>query len=146
LVPKETADRLYGNYTYTSAGPSLKILVPIMAGDAELRYMTGHDAKVLARTPVKIIAAKVTLSAAAEAVAESAITIEWTGPNNGGDYITVVAKSARDGQYGSYTDTKRGSPLAVTAPKETGDAELRYMSGQGAKVLGRYPIKIIGKQ
>ena len=143
LVPKETKDGQYGNYTNTSAGPSLKILAPIMEGEAELRYMTGQGAKVLARSSVKIVAAKITLSADAEAKSGAPITITWTGPNNPGDYITVVPKTAKDGFYGQYANTTK-SPLIVGAPKEPGDAEIRYMSGQGAKVLARRPIKIVG--
>ncbi len=143
VVSKETADGQYGNYTVTSTGSPLKLLVPIMAGGAELRYMTGQGGRVLARRPIKIAAAKVTLSAPAEAAAGGAVSITWTGPNNPGDYITVVAKSTPDGQYGAYTATSSGSPLTVTAPKEAGDGEIRYMTGQGGKVLARIGIKIV---
>ena len=70
------------------------------------------------------------------------MSITWTGPNNSGDYITVVAKGTPDGQYGAYTVTSEGSPLKVKAPKEAGDGEIRYMSGQGGKVLARVGIRI----
>jgi Ca-activated chloride channel family protein len=54
----------------------------------------------------------------------------------------VVAKGTPDGQYGAYTVTSEGSPLKVKAPKEAGDGEIRYMSGQGGKVLARVAIRI----
>ena len=54
-----------------------------------------------------------------------------------------VVKATPDGQYGEYTVTSSGSPLSVNAPKEAGDAEVRYMSGQGGKVLARIPIRIV---
>lgn len=143
VAARETPDGQYGNYTYTTQGSPLKITVPITPGDAELRYMTGQGAKVLTRRPIKIVAAEVSVSAPAEAAAGSVVTVNWSGPNYQGDYITLVAKGTPDGQYANYIYTTQGSPLKVTAPKEAGDAELRYMSGQGAKVLARRPIKII---
>jgi hypothetical protein len=140
---RETPDGQYGNYTDIAGGSPLKLLIPIMVGDAELRYMTGQDGRVLGRRPIKIVAAEVTLSAPTESAAGSPVSIKWTGPNNPGDYITVVAKGTPDGQYGKYTLTASGSPLSVTLPKETGDGEVRYMAGQGNKVLARIPIKVI---
>lgn len=143
VVPADMADGRYGNYTNTSAGSPLQLLVPIMEGDAELRYMTGQAGKVLARRPMRIVAAEVTLSAAAQCVAGSDVAVTWTGPNNPGDYITLVLKSTPDGQYAGYQNTSAGSPLTVKAPKEAGEAELRYMTGQGGKVLARIPITVV---
>ena len=143
VVPIDKPDGQFGNYTNTSAGSPLKVLMPIMEGDAELRYMTGQGAKVLARREIRIVAAKVTLSAPAQAAAGSDVTITWTGPNNSGDYITIVAKNTADGGFGSYQTTTAGSPLKVKAPKEAGEAEVRYMTGQGGKVLSRVPIVIV---
>jgi len=143
LVPKETPDGQYGNYAATSNGSPLPVIMPIMSGEAELRYMTGQGGRVLGRRPIRMVAAEVSLSAAAEAAAGSTVTVTWAGPNNPGDYITVVARGTEDGQYGDYTNTNNGSPLALTAPKDPGDAELRYMTGQGGKVLARRPIRIV---
>lgn len=143
VVPSATPDGQYGNYTVTSGGSPLTLLLPILTGDAELRYMTGQGNRVLGRRAITIVAAEITLSAPAEAAAGSDVTITWTGPDNPGDYITVVASAKPDGQYGGYTATNEGSPLSVKAPNEAGDAEVRYMTGQGSKVLARRPIKIV---
>jgi hypothetical protein len=143
LVPQEMADGKYGNYANTSVGSPMKLLVPIMAGNAELRYMTGQGHKVLGRRPIKIVAAQITMSAPPECAAGTAVSVTWTGPNNPGDYITIVAKELPDGQFGDYANTASGSPLSVKAPKTPGDAEIRYMTGQGAKVLARIAIKVV---
>jgi Ca-activated chloride channel family protein len=142
VVAAGTADGQYGNYTTTAAGSPLKLLMPIMEGAAELRYMTGQGGRVLARRPIGIVAAKVTLDVPARCAPGTAVSIAWTGPNHPGDYITIVAKGTADGQYGAYTNTSVGSPLTVNAPKEAGDAEVRYMTGQGGKVLARAPITV----
>jgi hypothetical protein len=143
VVSSDTPDGRYANYSNTSQGSPLKLLTPIMAGDAELRYMTGQGNKVLGRRAIRIAAAVVTLSADKECSVGGTVTVTWTGPNHPGDYITVVKKATPDGQYAAYTNTTKGSPLTVPAPKEAGEAEVRYMTGQGNKVLARIPITIV---
>jgi Ca-activated chloride channel family protein len=143
LVPRETPETTYGNYATTATGSPLSLLVPIMAGDAELRYMTGQGNKVIGRRPIKVLAVEATLSAAAEAKAGSMIEITWSGPNYPSDYITVVPRETPDGEYRGYTNATAGSPLQVKAPDIPGGAEIRYMTGQGGKVIGRRAIRII---
>jgi len=142
LVPKSLPDGQYGNYTYTTKGSPLTLTAPIAEGDSELRYMTGQGAKVLQRFPIRVIAAKIELDAPATAAAGSKVSVTWSGPNNTGDYITLVPQSLADGQYASYANTDAGSPLTLVALKSAGLAEIRYMSGQGGKVLKRRNIVI----
>ena len=140
IAAKDRPDGQYGNYTYTKQGSPLNVLVPITTGDVELRYMTGQGNKVLARRPLAITAADVTLACPADAVAGSSLSVTWTGPNNPSDFIAIAAKGKPDGQYTNYTYAAKGSPLAVLVPIMTGDAEIRYMTGQGNKVLARRPF------
>jgi len=142
IVARDTRDGLYGNYTYTKGGSPLKILVPIAAGPSELRYMTGQGAKVLGRIPLQVMAAEISLSCPSKATTAAPVSIRWTGPNNPGDYITIVPKGTPDNRYLDYANTSQGSVLSIKAPKETGEAEVRYVSGQGAKVLARQSIGI----
>ncbi|HYE60414.1 MAG TPA: hypothetical protein VD997_00330 [Phycisphaerales bacterium] len=142
IVASGTPDGQYANYTETSKGSPLKLLTPIMKGAAELRYMTGQGRRVLSRRTIEITPAEVTLSAPERANAGAEVSITWTGPNNTGDYITIVTKGTPDGQYAAYTETKKGSPLTVKAPAKAGEAEVRYMTGQGNKVLARAPIVV----
>jgi len=142
IVPTSTPDGQYQNYTDTNKGSPLSITALITPGDAELRYMTGSGSRVLARRPIKIVAAAVSLEAPAKVAAGAVVEVRWTGPNNAGDYITIVPAKLPDGQYRRYADTARGSPANVEAPAEAGPAEIRYMSGQGARVLARRAIEI----
>jgi hypothetical protein len=146
VVPKGTPDGQYRNYTDTARGSPLELTAPIEPGEAELRYMTGSQARVLARRAIRVAAAKVELSAPERAVAGADVVIAWSGPKNAGDYLTIVPQTFPDGRYGNYAEVSKGSPLNVTAPMTTGPAEVRYMSGQGAKVLGRRPIVIAAAQ
>jgi Ca-activated chloride channel family protein len=142
LVPKGTKDGQYGNYTETRKGSPMQVRAPIMEGEAELRYMSGQGAKVLARRAIDIVPAKITLEASDEVTAGEKLEVTWTGPNHPGDYITLVPANLPEGQYRAYVDTRRGSPLRIEAPKEVGEAELRYVSGQGAKTLARRAVRV----
>jgi hypothetical protein len=143
VVARKAPDGHYGSYAETTKGATLELVAPMEAGDAEIRYMTGKQAKVLARRPISVIAPTLTLEAPDEVIAGSSVAIVWTGPNNTNDYITIVLKTAPDGQYGNYTNTAKGSPLKVTAPIRPGAGEIRYMSGSGAKVLARRAIAVV---
>src|SRR5690606_8948240 len=111
----------------------LEITALIDEGPAELRYQHARTGKVLARADILVVAAEVSLKGPESALAGAQVTIEWTGPDNQGDYITIVPKDLEDGKYAKYTYTRGGSPLKVVAPVEAGDAEIRYMTGQGRK-------------
>jgi Ca-activated chloride channel family protein len=143
IVPKDFPDGRYANYLETAKGPTLNLVALITPGPAELRYMTGTGARVLARRPIEVVAAKVSLEAPDQVTAGALVSITWTGPANRGDYITIVPATTPDGQYARYADASKGSPLNVESPIEPGANEIRYMSGQGAKVLARRPLQTV---
>jgi Ca-activated chloride channel family protein len=142
IVPVATPDGRYGNYADTAKGSPLTINAPIQPGTAEVRYMTGQGAKVLGRRAVEIVAAVVTLRADDEAAANSMLSIEWIGPGNAGDFVTVVPKASKDTTVLQTADTARGSPARVRTPREPGLCEIRYISGQGHLVLARRDVRI----
>ncbi|HEX2860354.1 MAG TPA: hypothetical protein VHN79_01890 [Lacunisphaera sp.] len=143
IVAAGTPDGRSGNYTFTGRGAALEVKAPPEAGPAELRYQTGQGNKVLTRRPILITTPKITLEAPAEIVEGGDVSIVWDGPSNRGDYITVVPKSFPDGRYGNNNDVSRGSPLRVQAPMGAGPGEIRYMTGQGARVLARRDITFL---
>ncbi|HWA27971.1 MAG TPA: hypothetical protein VG734_20130 [Lacunisphaera sp.] len=143
IVRKGAPEEASADYRETKTGPSVQLTAPIEPGEYEVRYATGHSHKVLGRAPVKVIAAAATLEAVSEAAIGATVSVAWSGPDNAGDYVTLVAKDAPEGQSGNYTFTKGGSPLTVVAPTTEGDGELRYMTGQGDKVIGRRAIRLV---
>jgi hypothetical protein len=146
IVPKEAQDGTFGNYTTTDKGSPLSVTAPTTTGEAEIRYMTGQGRKVLARRALRILAADASLSAPDQAVAGATIQVAWTGPNNAGDYVTVVLPGAAEGDYGDYKDTRIGSPLALLMPVLVGEVELRYVVGQGHKVLARRTLRLVAAE
>lgn len=143
IVPKSTEEGIYEKYVYTRDGSPANISATHTTGDAEIRYMNEDGNKVLARTAIMITAPVITLKAAAQAIAGAAVAVEWTGPNNKGDYITIVPKSTKDGTYEKYAYTGVSSPAAVDACETSGPAEIRYMNEDGNIVLARIPITVI---
>lgn len=140
IVKAEAAAYAYDNYTMTGYGNPARLPAPVDPGRYELRYVTGRSKTVLARAPLEVIAAAATLKAPASALIGSQIPVEWTGPDNKGDYITIVPAGTAEGRFNNYTYTDRGSPLEVKALVQDGPAELRYHTGQDSKVLARRPI------
>ncbi|MFT3829909.1 MAG: VWA domain-containing protein [Opitutaceae bacterium] len=143
IVRRTAPDGKYENYDAARAGTVAQVTAPIEPGEYEVRYVTGQGAKVLARRPIAIVAAAITLTAPEEAKAGGVVPIDWTGPGNSGDYLTIVPAAAADGKYANYDGARKGQPAHVTAPLEPGDGEIRYMTGQGAKVLARRSIRIV---
>jgi Ca-activated chloride channel homolog len=146
IVPKGTEDGKYEKWAYTTAGNPLEVIASFTPGDAEIRYMNETGNIVLARTAIKITAPVVTLKSAAQAIAGEPVAIEWTGPDNNGDFITIVPKGTEDGQYEGWAYTNTGSPTNVTATATPGEAEIRYMNEDGNRVLARAAISIIAAE
>lgn len=142
IVQKAEKDGKYAKWAYTRSGNPAKVEAPYETGEAEIRYMNEQGNIVLARKPIAIVKGGITLKAAGEAVSGSSVSIEWTGPDNKGDFITIVPKETKDGKYAKWAYTREGSPLEVTVPYETGDAEIRYMNETGNIVLARIPLVV----
>ena len=140
VVLKSAADNQHGAYKYTRDGAKLRMAAPIDAGEGEIRYIRGLDNRVLERRPLVIRAAQITLKPPASAAAGSRVKVEWTGPNNQGDLITIVTAEKGDSQHGAYKYTREGSPATIQVPDLPGACEVRYISGQGNKVLARVPM------
>ncbi|MGH7133210.1 MAG: hypothetical protein ACREJO_14860, partial [Phycisphaerales bacterium] len=143
IVRPDAPPTASGSYKETKHGKSVDLTAPMETGAYEVRYVTARSRKILGRMTVEVTPVAAALDAAAEVTLGAPFPVTWTGPKNTGDYITIVPKDAPDAQYGNYTDVNKGSPLTLTAPTLTGDAELRYVSGQGKMVLARRPIKVI---
>lgn len=142
IVSKGANGKEVVNYEYTVRGNPVKVAATMIVGPAEIRYIAGQGGKVLATRALTIEAAKVSLKAPASAPAGSKVAIEWDGPDNRGDRLTIVMKGTADDKIEKYGYTTWGNPLKVDAPQTAGEAEIRYISGQGGEVLARFPIQL----
>ena len=142
IVKAGTADKQYGAYEYTSKGSPFEMRAPDVAGEYEVRYLTAQTYATLATTKLTVTAVNASIKPPASAVAGSKFAVSWQGPNNERDYVTIVKKGTREGDYGNYEYTARGNPVKVLAPVEPGEYEVRYSTGAAYVTLARAPIAI----
>ena len=134
----------YNHYvnTESAGGKPVEIRVPEQPGNYEFRYVTAHEKRTLATAPIRVTAIQATVSAAPEVVAGAGVEVNWTGPAHTGDFITIVAKDAKDKEYKNYVYTKGAEPLIkVLSMDDPGEAEVRYLTA-GGQVVARQGIRI----
>ncbi|OLV16307.1 von Willebrand factor type A domain protein [Deinococcus marmoris] len=130
IVKKGALTGEYKGYFYTKNGNPGKLTVPLDPGEYEIRYSSEKASPnpTLATAPITLTPPTYGLSAPKSVGAGSEIEVKWTGPNNPGDYVTVVKKGALVGTYTTYFYTTAGNPGRLTVPLNAGEYELRYSS------------------
>ncbi len=135
----EPGENNYINYTYTRDGNPLGVEMPPEPGNYEIRYTLRQDNEVIARRPITVTAAEVSLTAPGSAVAGSTVAVDWVGPDYNLDFIAV----GKPGEgYDNYSYTRDGSPAQVEMPTEPGSYELRYTLRQDNTILMTRPIEV----
>jgi hypothetical protein len=89
-----------------------------------------------------VLANTATVSGPPSAAGGSEFAVAWTGPDNSGDYVTIVPAGASNREYLTYAYTRAGTPATLRAPLEPGNYELRYMTGGLRDVLASAPIAV----
>lgn len=142
LVPAGTREGQYREYVYASEGKSVSLTAPVEPGNYEIRYLTGRGNKTLGSAPIQITDSAASVQFASPARIGQTLSIQWTGPANPREFITVVKAGSRDGHYAGYTYVDKGNPLDLLLPEVPGDYEIRYMTADSDRVLARAPLKI----
>lgn len=142
IVPADAPVGTYLGYAYTSAGNPAQLTAPDTPGDFEVRYLTAQTYATLGTTRLKVAPVQGSVKGPAEAVAGSSVSVQWTGPDNPRDYVTIVPKGTREGESAEYAWTASGNPLRINAPMVPGEYEIRYGLGQSNATLARAVLKI----
>lgn len=135
-------DGEYNAYARTARGSPARLIVPDGLGKYEIRYVLDSSSRVLASAPLAIVPVSATLELLSTAVPGGKASVAWTGPNNQGDYVTIVPKGAAPGKYLDYVRTSRGSPVSLKMPAEKGEYELRYVIDSSNRVLASVPLSL----
>ena len=136
-------DSSYGPYAYPSAGNPLSLEAPEQPGNYELRYHAGASGNaVLATAPLVVTEVAATLEAASSVEVGGVLTVDWKGPNNPRDFISIDKLGSDDRTYGNYSYPQQGNPLAISAPDEAGDYVIRYHLGSSYRVVGSRPLRV----
>lgn len=142
IVAVGAKNRTYEAYQYTKSGKNLTLKAPEIAGEYELRYLTGQDYNTLASLAIKVMATSASIESPATVEVGRTIEVSWEGPGNDRDYVMIVPAGAKENSAGPYAYVRRGKQLRVNAPKEVGDYEVRYVTGAKRFTLASNPLKV----
>lgn len=128
IVKKGEQLGVYNKWFYTKDGNPGQLQTPSEPGEYELRYSSEKASPnpTLASAPITLTASTYGLQLPAKLGTADEIQVQWKGPNNPGDYVTVVEKGAQDGTYWHYFYTKNGNPGKLRLPTVAGEYEVRY--------------------
>jgi len=140
--PEGAPESEYGAYAYTSDGSPLVIRLPEEPGSYALRYHMGQSGAVIGSRPLRVLPNSATVSGPSTVVGATDFDVRWTGPDNLGDYLTIVQAGADPRDYLDYRYTREGASLTLKAPLDAGPHELRYMTGRSRQVLASVPITV----
>jgi von Willebrand factor type A domain len=142
IVPKASAEGSYGDYQYVSKPGEFKLRAPAEPGDYEVRVLGAQSPyPTLARRAVRFEGVAASLEAPERVEAGATFTVRWTGPAYDRDFVAIGDKQ---NPYIVYAYTRTGNPVALRAPDQAGDYELRYFLGSGEKVIAARRLVIGG--
>jgi Ca-activated chloride channel family protein len=130
------------DYAYTRAGSPAKITAPDALGEYEVRYVVGQSKRIMASRPISLTPVSATLSIENNPIPGGKIEVNWSGPNNKNDYITIVEVGSPEGKFTSYAYSRNGSPAVFKVPKELGAFEVRYVMGKSKRTLTSIAITL----
>jgi hypothetical protein len=134
--------RAYISYIYTNRGSPITLNAPDEPGEYELRYFLAADNEVVARKPITVRGVSASISVPAKVAAGSSFDVNWQGPNNPRDFITIVATGTPAKRYDYYAFTAKGNPLKLLAPDQAGEYEVRYLSAQSYATLASAKLTV----
>jgi len=144
IVKAGTREKTYDRYEYTAKGSPLTFTAPDAPGAYEIRYATGATYSTLARAPLTVGAIAGTVTGPAQVVAGESFKVSWKGPDNLRNFVTIVAKDAREGAYSAayFYTTPQNNPGNLVAPLAAGEYELRYSTAESYFTIARATIKV----
>lgn len=140
VVAPDAAENRYGDYEYARDGSPANLKMPVEPGEYELRYVLDGK-RVIGTRSITVEDADASVSGPATVTTEQRFNVDWAGPGNHNDWVTIVAPDAADNRYGDYGYTREGNPVELRAPKDPGTYELRYVL-DNKRVIARSSITV----
>ncbi len=123
-------------------GNPATLVAPPDPGTYEVRYILGNGTKILARTRIEVKPVKAEIQAPSSVNAASKFQVHWKGPVAGNDLITIARPDQDAVSYLGVANPGNGNPVTLFAPPDPGTYEVRYILGNGAKILARTSIGV----
>lgn len=143
IVPADAKEGTRGNYKRTGKSTQAHLTAPADTGLYELRYILNEGSKTLATTPIEVTEAEVSISAPSIIRAENEVAITWSSTIHPSDMINIVPAGADEGVRNIYLRAGSKTEGRLTAPKETGLYEIRYMLNEGKKTIASAPLEVV---
>ena len=142
IVPVGAKEGAYADYFTIGDSREGKLTAGADPGMYEIRYVLREGNRTVARRPIEVTDAQVTLQAPETALAGSEFEVSWAGTVARNDYILIVPLGADEGSDGNYFITRDKARNTLRAPADPGMYEIRYVLREGRKTLARQPIEI----
>ena len=147
LVPTSAPETEFGDSSPVKGVQGEATLpVPSEKVPLEVRFLMQDAAgslRVLSRSASFIPRVpEVTLKAPDLAEGGGTVQVQWTGPDQEGDHLTVVPQDAPEGTVGEYQYTRTGKMLPLQVPMEEGMYEIRYMNDRTSTTQGRRLLQV----
>ena len=142
IAAHDDPDEEYRSFSPTTGGNPAALIAPIAPGDYEIRYVRAADGAILARQPLVVAAAKVTLEVPRVVEAGTRFEVAWSGTAGEGDFITVALARSGPKKHLDWSYTDLGSPVTLAAPFEAGKYVVRYISGTSNNIVARQRIEV----
>ncbi len=130
------------SYAYTRNGNPATITAPDGLGTFEVRYVLDESDRTIASATVEVTAVEATLEVPETVGAGSEFEVNWTGPDNARDFVTIVEVGADEGAFLSYAYTRNGNPARITAPDGLGTYEVRYVLDSSNRTLASVTVEV----
>ncbi len=142
IVPAGAEEGSYLDFEYASEPGAYTLYAPDVAGEYEIRYITGGENVTLARQPLTLTEAVASVRAPAVVGPVEFFDVHWEGPDGESDYVTIVPVGTAEGDWGYALNTSGGNPLTLESPEEPGEYEVRYVTGGSGHTLATWPITV----
>lgn len=137
IVPPDSSEETWDLWAMVDQGSPLKLRCPDQPGNYQLRYVSAGG-KVLARTPIILKDVQATLECPTSVDAGNEISVNWTGPDNPGDYLLLERPGkGNTWVYVTGDPVTKGNPLTLTMPKIGGSYRLSYQLESGRVIAER---------
>lgn len=144
IVAPQTPEGQYQAYQYTRKG-AVEVPAPDQTGQFEIRLLApDRPYATLARRPIQIVMPKTSLSAPATVPIATEFKVDWSGPSQSNEFITLVPLATPERAYKDYKYARGdgSGSVTLTTPAQPGEYELRYMTGSKRVVIGRRALTV----
>ncbi len=141
ITPKD--DTIVGHQTCVLAtAGGVEIRAPVVPGVYTVRYLSSMG-QTRARADLEVFEVLASVSGPKVVVPQVEMAVEWTGPGQKQDFVTVARLDSPPDKYIHWVPVSSGNPVLLRAPYAPGDFELRYIRATDGLVLASTPLEVI---